>query len=343
MQVIKPTPSQSAFIMTKFFKERDIAVSTSQAQEVIARMWGYANWNALTSHIDPRVGDPKGKLQQESETVYTLLGGVQTSIMIAVNNLQVCLKHEDEGVVVDVFSKTGLDKGEESLGSTWVMFNEVEEGESESESDVEDDAEDDTSIRAAFSGVHFAKLLLTAEKASGAYDTSHRKIWHRDNEALHTFIRDGAKTTLDKNHLVLAYGQESSHCKVFVRDLLAIGTIGEDGWVLENGTKIWIHQRNKANIKVAPDIAELLRALLNADKLTMSESITNAPIVGKNNSVIQQALQGEDVDLTTEVLAIRTVRDNVLEFTIGVLLASFKQVSHGVSYWHLPSGLSLSF
>ncbi|MDO8416526.1 MAG: hypothetical protein Q7S87_09975 [Agitococcus sp.] len=331
MNVIKPTPSQSAFILKKFFEEQGITLKISQAQEAIARTWGYSSWNALTSNIAPKVGDPKGRLQQNSETAYTLLGGTQTTVMIAVKNLQVSVKHDDEGVVVDVFSKAGLDKGEESLGSTWVMFDEAEEDSTEND-------EDTIPVRAALSGIHLAKLLLTAVSISGSYDMAHQKIWKKDNDALRAFISDSADTELDDSHILISYGFQS-HQTVRIRDLIHVSTFGEDGWMLLDGTKIWVHQSKTPDTSMLnTEVAELLEELLTASELNVTGAPANAPILRKDSTVIQRAILGLEVELATEVITFKTVRGNIRGITIGALLASYKEGLDNTACWNLPSG-----
>ncbi|MDO9179341.1 MAG: hypothetical protein Q7U16_13660 [Agitococcus sp.] len=326
MNVIKPTPSQSAFILKKFFEEQGITLKISQAQEAIARTWGYSSWNALTSNIAPKVGDPKGRLQQNSETAYTLLGGTQTTVMIAVKNLQVSVKHDDEGVVVDVFSKAGLDNGEESLGSTWVMFDEAEEDSTEND-------EDTIPVRAAFSGIHLAELLLTAGSISGFYDTAHQGIWNKDSDALRAFIRDAANTGLDDNHVLIAYGRQS-HQTIRIRDLIHIGTIGEDGWVLADRTKIWVHQSKSLP---GPDVAELLEKLLTATEIKVSGPSASTRFL-KDSAMIQRAILGLDVELEANVITFQLANKPIRRITIGAVLASSKEGPENATYWRLPLG-----
>lgn len=127
MQVIKPTPSQAAFILKKFMDESGEPMKLSRAQEAVARMQGFANWNALTSVMHPKVGEKPaaGCLTQDSDRAYRLNSGVQSSVWIGVNNVDVYIKHDDEGVVVDLFARGSAEGGGESLASTYLLFAEA--------------------------------------------------------------------------------------------------------------------------------------------------------------------------------------------------------------------------
>jgi hypothetical protein len=124
MQVIKPTPSQAAFILKKFMDESGEPMKLSRAQEAVARMQGFANWNALTSVMHPKVGEKlaAGCLTQESDRAYRLNSGTQSSVWLGVNNVDVYIKHDDEGVVVDLFARGAAEGGGESLASTYLLF-----------------------------------------------------------------------------------------------------------------------------------------------------------------------------------------------------------------------------
>lgn len=59
MNTIQPTPSQSAVVLKNFLSEKGCALKLSETQEAVARMWGYASWQALASDIPVRGDKPK--------------------------------------------------------------------------------------------------------------------------------------------------------------------------------------------------------------------------------------------------------------------------------------------
>lgn len=63
MKVITPTPSQAAVVLRKFLQQNGTELQLSVTQEAVARMRGYADWQALVTDINPRTGKP---YQQES-------------------------------------------------------------------------------------------------------------------------------------------------------------------------------------------------------------------------------------------------------------------------------------
>ena len=54
MKTIQPTPSQAAVVLKKFMSEIGVELKLGQTQEAIARVYGYSNWNALSSDLSPR-------------------------------------------------------------------------------------------------------------------------------------------------------------------------------------------------------------------------------------------------------------------------------------------------
>lgn len=54
MDIFEPTASQAAFILRRYLKSVGVDISLAVAQECVARVRGYADWNVLAAHINPR-------------------------------------------------------------------------------------------------------------------------------------------------------------------------------------------------------------------------------------------------------------------------------------------------
>lgn len=62
MKVQAPSPSQAAVVLKRFANEQGCTFKLSQAQEAVARMYGYASWNAMAADIDTR---KPGRVEKE--------------------------------------------------------------------------------------------------------------------------------------------------------------------------------------------------------------------------------------------------------------------------------------
>lgn len=65
MDIIKPTPSQSAVVLKKYLESQGLSIALNQAQEAMARMNGFASFQALASAVPLREKDiPSGDLEK---------------------------------------------------------------------------------------------------------------------------------------------------------------------------------------------------------------------------------------------------------------------------------------
>jgi len=78
LKVIEPTPSQAAVAVQKLLKTHGIEIKLGLAQEAIAVSRGYASWNALASHIDPRGRNRSVKKQTDASKPANDGGSKQT-------------------------------------------------------------------------------------------------------------------------------------------------------------------------------------------------------------------------------------------------------------------------
>jgi len=280
MNVIKPTPSQAAFVLKNFLKAEGIDIKLGQTQEAVARMLGYSSWNALASEVDPRIGDKEGCLHQEDETTYTLTTGAQSYAYINVNNLQVSIKHDDEGVCVDVFARQPIEGEVGELGSTWVMFDEAiefDEAAISSESiqiianheggvcpdcgedipknvksgdtctncghafflSMSEDGDDSGPARTATTGDALAKLLITANAVTTSEMGGNSYQLGKDLPRLKAYVAGSA--FLEKTDVLAYVSGKYSWC-IRVSDLDGVSPLGEHGWLLPDGTELWVYQ-----------------------------------------------------------------------------------------------------
>ena len=247
MKVITPTPSQAAFVLKKFLTENGFELSLAKTQEAISRILGFSDWNVLSSVMDPRVGYPKGCLQHVDDRNYTLTTGTQSYAFITVNNIEVSIKHDDEGVVVDVYSKIGLINGEEPLGSTWVSFDEADEeekGHSEEETcnPAEEPSENFESISARSASIHasvtFAIRVLEAEKVADSFVTTPSNFVYRNTSSLISYVQ--WEEIVGERVLFEYISDNHKIRKVTVFDLNDSKPLGETGIQLVDGTKIFV-------------------------------------------------------------------------------------------------------
>lgn len=81
MNIITPTPSQAAFIMKKFMEEQGFDVKLNVAQTCVARMSGYASFNAFTAAVELRGAkcpdlSPGNMLDKEGLKLFAITGRV---------------------------------------------------------------------------------------------------------------------------------------------------------------------------------------------------------------------------------------------------------------------------
>lgn len=120
MNIRYPRSGNAARIAKDFLRTEGLNITHTQAKELVARLHGYANAQAMAA--DSRFADAPA-LRPESSHEYVMTGPKQSSVWIGVENVSVYLKKADEGVVVDFFIKGHED--EESLQSAWLEYNDA--------------------------------------------------------------------------------------------------------------------------------------------------------------------------------------------------------------------------
>jgi hypothetical protein len=129
-----PRSGQAAKIAKAYLASEGIGISHTQALELIARLHGYANWQAMQS--DKRFENAPA-LRPVSSDEYDFQYERGESVWVGIENISVYIKREDEGVVVDLFAKGHEDHG--SLASTNLFYQEAAEHDEEEETDSNDD------------------------------------------------------------------------------------------------------------------------------------------------------------------------------------------------------------
>lgn len=137
MNIRTPRSGQAARIAKSYLSTLGLNVTHSQALELIARLHGYTDNQAMQS--DARFAGPM-VLRADSSTEFTFVAPRQSNVWLTVENLSVQVKRDDEGVVVDVFARGKEDEG--TLASTWAMYQDAMEDpdEEQGEAPEQDDA-----------------------------------------------------------------------------------------------------------------------------------------------------------------------------------------------------------
>ena len=120
MDIRLPHLPKAARVAQAYLKTQGITLDDDQAQELSARLHGYADKETMkadTLFVKPLV------LRADSSTEYTLLTGGYSGAFVTVENVHVAIARSPEGVRVDVAPAPG--SGFEELGSISVSFEEV--------------------------------------------------------------------------------------------------------------------------------------------------------------------------------------------------------------------------
>lgn len=117
-----PRSGRAAKIARAYLAREGIGISHTQALELVARLHGYASWQAMQS--DKRF-EWAPALKPVSSDEYDFQYERGSSVWVGVENISVYIKREQEGVVVDLFAKGREDHG--SLASTYLFYEEATE------------------------------------------------------------------------------------------------------------------------------------------------------------------------------------------------------------------------
>jgi len=122
MNIRTPQSGNAARIAKAYLKTLGIDLKHAQSLELIARLHGYTDNQAMQS--DPNFQDPLA-LVAEGSTDFKMVSPRQSSVYVTVENISVYIKRDDEGVSVDLFP-LGREM-EESLAGTHALYDEARE------------------------------------------------------------------------------------------------------------------------------------------------------------------------------------------------------------------------
>lgn len=245
MQVIKPTPSQAAVVLKKFLKEQGVEMKLSKAQEAVARMQGFADWQSLAGAMDPRVGVPEGNLRLihgEVQNQYEFTTPNQTYAHILVKNLHVEIKHEDEGVVVDIYPReVPGDEPLDSIGSTYAHFSEAEVD--------EEDAEGEQRVTEITGDMSLCDQLLAGNFVDLSNSNGITAMMDRNVAVIKAIAAEAAdpkpwpwERRYQDTDVVFTYtGWSNVKRAVFAGEVVRAEAYGRDGWILPDGRELYVH------------------------------------------------------------------------------------------------------
>lgn len=124
MNLRMPRSGRAARLARAYLASQGVTVSHSQALELVARLHGYASWQAMAA--DRRFAEAPA-LKPVSSDEYELTRPRGRSVWIGVENLSVYIKRDDEGVAVDLYARGAEDR--DSLAATYALYAEAEDDE----------------------------------------------------------------------------------------------------------------------------------------------------------------------------------------------------------------------
>lgn len=352
MQAIKPTPSQAAVVLKNFLKEQGVEMKLSKAQEAVARLQGFANWQSLAGAMDPRVGVPDGSLRLlngELPSQYELMTSNQTCAHIMVKNLHVEIKHEDEGVVVDIYPReVREDEPLESLGSTYAHF-------SEAELDTTDYSEAES--HGSFTLV---QQLLLGKYVCLSNSEGIRPMLNRNTALLKKMDFPGASlesplgSEVDEAIAFSYIGNSEAKWDVPMGYVLEAVAEGRDNWRLPNGVvlTVYLESDGEADACRGPfgvgQGQTLAHQLLNGSFVDMTDSRGITPMLSRNDEKLSELAkvlsetfpwEGEFDGDREVVFSYKSIRGE--ERTVCAEEV-FKAHHYGINGWRTEDGLEIT-
>ena len=121
MNIRFPRSGQAAKIARLCLAEQGVNISHSAALELVARLHGYANWQAMDA--DKRFEDKPG-LKPVASAEYDFQLPAGQAVRIGVENVRVHIKREAEGVAIDVHARE-LERMPGPLASAYVFYSDA--------------------------------------------------------------------------------------------------------------------------------------------------------------------------------------------------------------------------
>jgi len=318
MQVIKPTPSQAAYVLKKFMEEQGTPMKLSQAQEAVARVEGFASWNTLTSAMDPRVGTPPGALKQLADGQYQLDPTATDGVSIQVGTARLRMVPRNTSGFLEMFVEPAATEPSETIwlqGLTTVPNVNARVGETGSTA-------------------HLLRSLFQAEQVRDDSCTAMVEPSFLNNEVILEELEEPG--TADEQRLVLKFHNGQRTVSVSLRDLKNASHFGGCHWQLPDGNVLVIKSRFAEDGVLDADTRELLRRLLDDDvTLNLPDTEYGVALSYQAKESLEAALYGWDFDPSEEAIRFPTVDKSERGITLHALLKAHQEAADS---WRLPSG-----
>lgn len=349
MQVITPTPSQAAFVLKNYLKELGIDLKLGQMQEAVARMQGYASWNALASEQDPRAGDkqPGSVLRQTAPDKFTLVGDGRTAAFVTIGPVTARLKCEDESVVVDLLATADLARTDftPTVASAYAHFSEVED-----EQPLAVGERSPEERYALYRQV--VKELLGADYVLDTMDRPrsdpHHLIYKAETrllEALNMEIPDDGILDEERDFRAFEYVNEEGRHRVFaLSHLVGVEPDGKGGWVMpEEGVAVRFLRGTSLEDRKPRTTKDLLKELLRAARISLfypgGAAAEDMAVDYVAETLVNDYLGGrKGLDVDANVVRYTISGNDTWQLSLQDLIGAHRQAD-GV--WLLTSGLKL--
>lgn len=355
MQVIKPTPSQAAFVLKRFLKETGIDIQLGKAQEAIARVNGYTNWNSLTSEMDPKVGEPKaedGYLRQQRPNQYELAPEKWSAVWLKVDNIDVYVERGERGVDVMLYPHGDQDHQLEALDAAQASFDDAKDAIADAQ-DERDDPEGNNASDKRQDDLFVA--LLTADRVQTSNTGSPVRIESRNTKGLQGVINGNDPVDFDFAEAAFTFRNHAGDVQnISLGALIEASYLGETGWVLPSGTELWVYQPKEGQAaqedEVSFDEATAQRVAAGENVYTLVEKIMAAhyvrgalseppQLISFRHYPILTAILDKDVSVTDGFAPDTKVLEGL---TIRVTLGELRMAEvWGPTGWVLPGGRML--
>ena len=356
MQVIKPTPSQAAFVLKRFLQESGIEIQLGKAQEAIARVNGYTDWNSLASVMDPKVGEPKseqGCLRQHRPNQYELMSEKGSSVWLQVDEIDVYVECGERGVDVLLYPHSDRPHQVECLDAAQASFEDAKEAIADAQDDQDDPEGNNASDKRQDD---LFVLLLTADRVQTSNTFGPVRIESKNLRGLQAVIDGADPDDFDFAEAAFTFRNQGEVQNISLGALIEASYLGETGWVLPSGTELWVHQPKETpsdavsaeepkSEKVVPEAKPVETAKSNIFmELLTGEYVQLANTRGptefqKNEWALRNAAAGMSFKSDTGTWGIRFVDFDGVAQTIG--MASLTGAYRRREAWDLPSGAEL--
>ena len=343
MQVITPTPSQAAFVLKKYLQEQGVEMKLGQMQEAVARMQGYASWNALTADVAPRGNTPAdGALKRTAPGQYTVQEGAPDALFVTVGPVTTRITREAEGVTVDLLSTVDLARTVHApaIATAYAEFSEAEDEEVYAAENRDPDMQ-----YALYRQV--IKELLSASCVLDTMDRPrtepHPFIYKREALLLRALNEEVSEDAMGIG--AFEYKNEAGTRRVFsLAHLKEAEPDGKGGWIMpDEGVAVRFLKGSSSDDRRALTTTDLLKELLNADRVSLFYpdgcAAEDMKVEHVSKPLVDAYLARKRIpDVRVPVMRYRIAGKETYDFPLGDLIGAH---SMGDGKWLLLSGLQL--